>query len=194
MISPGDTGDSRCRGESRCEPATHEVKIWLGNRGSGLPEVVATLGVVEILMGMAVLGLNRRYADLESAHQELTNVVREIRLRSTIRGHHYRLVPSTESYEVRRLQDDDGDGLWMNDPAAAAQTIDLPPGVTLAVNTISGGSTMLEFDTRGVAVDPLGGDAEVVQLTLTDKESRTRTVEVWPSGQVHGQPIVVASP
>ncbi len=166
----------------------------MGNRGSGLPEMVATVGVVAILMSIAVLGLSRRFVDLESAHQELTNTVRQLRLRSTIQGAHYRLTGMTDSYEVRRLEDSDGDGLWVPDSGVSAQTVELPPGVTIEVAKISGATTPIEFDTRGVAVDPLGAEAEVIRITLTDAAARTRTVEVWPSGQVHGEPIAMVVP
>lgn len=170
------------------------MKIPLGNEGSSLPELIATVGVIGILLAVSVLGLSRRFLDLEATHQELTNVIREMRLRSTIKGAHYRLTPMTTSYGVSRLRDDDADGLWEIDPDAAPQHVELPPGITIGVTKLSGGNTSLEFDTRGVAVDPLGQEAEVVQLTLTDAKSETRAVEVWPSGQVQREPIVPVSP
>ncbi len=156
--------------------------------------MVATVGVIAVLMAITVLGLSRRHVDLESAHQELTNVVRELRLRATVKGVHYRLEPQSSSFELRRLHDTDGDGLWDSDPAFSPKLVELPPGISIAVTKLSGGATALEFDTRGVAVDPLGAGAEVVRLTLTDANFATRTVEVWPSGQVQSAPIVAALP
>jgi Tfp pilus assembly protein FimT len=170
------------------------VKINPGNRGSSLPEVLATVGIVTVLMSIAVLGLGRRYADLESSHQELVNSIRETRLRATLKGAHYRLTALGTSYEIERLQDTDGDGIWDVDGNSSVRAVLLPPGVTIAAANLGGSEAAVEFNTRGVTVDPAGGPGEVVQLTLSDAASRTRVVEVWPSGQVQNESILGALP
>jgi len=152
--------------------------------------MMATVGIVAVLMAIAVFGLSPRYADLEGAHQELVNSIRETRLRATVKGAHFRLVPLETSYEIQRLQDADGDGLWDVDGSARVQDVELPPGVKIAAASMGGLDAVVEFNTRGVMVEPTGGAAEVVQLTLTDHESRTRVVEVWPSGQVQNESIL----
>lgn len=151
---------------------------------------MTTVGVVAVLMAIAALGLTRRYVDLESSHQELVNSVRELRLRATLKGAHYRLTPSSSAYEIQRLRDDDGDGLWVPDPDAPPRVVELPPGVAIAAEKVSGDAAAVEFDTRGVMVDPDGAAAEVVRIALTDADGDRRVVEVWPSGQVQGQIIV----
>ncbi len=162
--------------------------------GSSLPEVLATVGIVTVLMSITALGLSRRHLDLDSAHQELVNAIREARLRATVKGSHFRLVPLTDSYEIVRLKDADGDGVWHVDADATPQTVRLPGGIRIASSNLSGDDAAIEFNTRGVAVDPAGGVAEVVHLTLTDDDARTRIVEVWPSGQVQGESLLGAAP
>ncbi len=159
-------------------------------RGSTLPEVLATVGVIGILMAVAALGLNRGFVGLESSHQELVNSVREIRLQATVRGAHYRLTPFVSLYEIARLQDADADGLWDNDASFPVRLVNLPAGISISGSSASGGDGTVEFNTRGVAVDSLGGGSEVVQLVLTDSDGTTRLVEVWPSGQVRTEPLV----
>lgn len=152
--------------------------------------MMATVGIVAVLMAIAAFGLSPRYADLEAAHQELVNSIRETRLRATVKGVHFRLVPLATSYEIQRLQDADSDGVWDLDGSARVQAVELPPGMKIAAASLGGLDAVVEFNTRGVTVEPAGGPGEVVQLTLTDHEARTRVVEVWPSGQVQNESIL----
>jgi len=72
-------------------------------------------------------------------------------------------------------------GVW--EPEGASLQVDLPDGVSLAVQD---GDGVVEFNTRGL-IEPNAGDAvaEIERLTLTDsRDGRTQQVEVWPSGQV----------
>lgn len=175
--------------------ATCRVTTRLTTRGTSLPEVMATVGVIAVLMAVAASGLNRRYADLETAHQELVNDVREMRLRASLKGAHFRLSTGATSYEIQRLQDGDRDGLWQPDPTVAPRVVHLPPGVQMAVTQKSGDVTQVEFDTRGVVVDPEDGrSGDVVVVVLSDQHDDRRRVEIWPSGQVQGRTIVGGSP
>lgn len=150
---------------------------------------MATVGVIAVLMAIAALGLDRRHADLETAHQEFVNAVRELRLRATVKGAHYRLAPAATSYAIERLQDGDGDGAWEADPASPPRVVQLPPGVQIDLSSFDA-ETPIEFDTRGVLVATGGVAADVVRIVLTDHRDERRAVEVWPSGQVQGRSIV----
>jgi hypothetical protein len=127
--------------------------------------------------------LNARFLDLSTAQQNLINDLRKARLMATRQGVHYRVVFADGAYRIERMRESTGsEGLWLVDALAEPQRIELPSQVSVGV--AGGGSTAVEFDSRGMVVPPEDAGGEVFTVTLSEGESATARVEIWPSGQI----------
>jgi len=156
--------------------------------GTSILEIVVTLGVVILVVGLSALSLNRTFADLGTASQGFINDLRQARLYAVTRGVHYRLSWTSTAYTLIRLQDSDQDGDWDVDGQVDPQTVNLPLGVSMA--TVGEGGALpqaVEFDTRGMVVPDLDQTLGVVRVAIskTERPSGTVQVEIWPSGQVN---------
>ena len=80
------------------------------------------------------------------------------------------------------MQDADGDGIWAVDSSYPTQTVTLSPAVSI------GGAVLnksIEFNQRGLLHSTIAGEIPaVVYVPLTLTGGSTKTIEVWPSGQV----------
>lgn len=155
-------------------------------RGTSLPELIVTVGIISVVLGGSVLGLNRTYLDLGSAAQDFMNDVRETRMKAVTRGSHYKISWSSGAYTIRKLQDNDGNGIWATDDTVVAEVHSLTAGVTM---TTLSGPTTVEFDTRGVLVKPTTGTLTVTKVKMVEVQASNRgagpkTIEIWPSGQI----------
>lgn len=162
----------------------------LNERGTSLIEILATAGIIGILLGGAVLGLNATFNDLTSSSQAFAGDVRLARMDAVTRGVHFRVVWSGTSYKTERLVDTDGDGNWKPVLGAPPQIRALPAGITLGSAGGDQGAQSVEFDTRGMVVTPESGSPEVVVVGVskaapTSRNSGTVDIEIWPSGQIY---------
>ncbi len=153
-------------------------------RGMSMIELLVTMGLVSIMGVIAIPALNSGVLNLSVSQQNLVADIRMARANATTRGAHFKVSLFSESYTIERLQDGDDDGVWEPDGAFSAQTVELPSGVTLSFPDNS--ETEVEFTTRGLLEDlPDGTPASIVTIEINDSiHGETKTVEVWPSGQV----------
>lgn len=154
-------------------------------RGMSMVELLVTMSILAAMIAVAVPKFNRSMFNLPVTEQNLIGDIRMARANATSRGVHYRVSVNSSSYSVQRLQDADGDGLWEVDGAFPAQTVHLPSDLSLSFG--EGTSAVFEFTTRGLLADQEDGTpAEIVTIYLHDAQdsSGTKTVQVWPSGQV----------
>ena len=87
--------------------------------------------------------------------------------------------PSATQVQVARLKESPaGSGIWLADTASPAQTITLPASTSVK-STVVG--TSVEFNSRGLAVRLTGP----WQVDAQDAFGVTKSVQVWPSGQVN---------
>jgi len=157
-------------------------------------ELVATFGLVAILLAAAVWSLDRPSMDLERVFQRLGSDLREARMEATLRGAHFRVTAAGSAYSIARLRDDDGDGIWQPDPNYSERVMSLPPGVEVSAGGEDGSALAAEFDSRGVLVDPAGGEPRVVVFVARSSAGATRKVSVWPSGQLRQERVAAVSP
>lgn len=153
-----------------------------GEQGISIIELLVTIAIVGVVGAIALPHLNRSALNLSSATQHLVGELRIARANATSRGTRYRVTIRTNGYEIQRLEDRNGDGTWSPDPTVPSRRVDLPPGISINVES---GDGIIEFDTRGLVASLPDGTAEIEELTLHDtKQGRTEQIQVWPSGQV----------
>lgn len=162
-------------------------RCFWSNQGSSLPEVVVTVGMSGLILGLGVLGINAKFIDLSATARNLTGEIRRARMNAVTRGAHYRVVLSESAYRVERMQDSDGDGVWTPGTSAPVRRTDLPAGISLSV--LEDGPSAIEFDTRGMIVPQDDAPVAMVAIQLTEANGTGRAggrarIEVWPSGQI----------
>jgi len=161
--------------------------------GTSLPEVMVTLGVITILMGIGVLSLDRDTLDLDTARQSLVSDLRMARMQATLKGVRFRFTIESSSYRIERLVDIDGAEHWRVDSAYSPKVVTLPAGYGMASTSTSGSATTAEFDGRGLLVAQSDGSVGVISIVIVDDEGRQKLVKLWPSGQVESPDTSVAS-
>lgn len=160
--------------------------------GTSPAELVVTIGITVMVLGLSVLGLNSKFTSTGAMAQEIANDVRLARVSAVTRGAHYRVVLGTNWYRTERLQDNNNDKVWDADTTSPSRQRELEGGVTIVPNTgnVSGSASVIEFDTRGMVV-PAAGDTVPSMMTVAiNGSSDARAVRgasylyIWPSGQV----------
>jgi prepilin-type N-terminal cleavage/methylation domain-containing protein len=151
-------------------------------RGFSLVELLIILSIVGILVAIAIPNSNRGDLSLTSSLSEFEDYARMARGNSTGRGVHYRITLHSDYYEIDRLKFNSGS--WVHDPLYSVQTITLPPRVTIT----TGAGQSFEFNSRGLLYSATPGVvAAQVEVVLQDnKTNETKTVGIWPSGQIIG--------
>lgn len=158
-------------------------------------DLVVSLGVTSVLLGLSVMSLRGTYTDLGLAAQNVAAELRKARMYAITRGAHYRMTLATGWHKTERLQDNDNDGVWQVDTTYPSTQQDFKGGVTMVANTgnsVGGdsGSPVIEFDTRGMVVPKAGTSVpSIMTVTINGATSAnamkgTLYVYVWPSGQV----------
>jgi hypothetical protein len=144
-------------------------------RGLSIIELLVTMGLIAVMLGVASPGMPRGAFALWDANQQLLADLRRTRTDALIKGDHFRLsVTSATEYAEHRMRL--VGGVWVAD-AVAVRSRTLPSGVTFS----AGVGTNFEFNTRGLLVTP----EAAASLQLLDSHSyATRQITVWPSGQV----------
>jgi len=150
--------------------------------GFSLVELLVVLSMVGILVAIALPATNRSILNLTSSVGEFEANVRIARGNATGRGVHYRITLYSDHYEIDRLHL--SGGAWVHDPVFSVQTSYLPPHVTIT----TGVGQSFEFNSRGLLqAAAVGIPAVQVDVAMHDSHtSETKTVGVWPSGQIIG--------
>ena len=155
----------------------------LGQGGFTMMELIVVIAVVSVMLIIAVPATNRKAMSLPVASEELQAHLRLARANAGRHGAHFRVtITSTQMYTIQRMQDPDGDGIWVPDSSYPAQTQTLSPAVSIGGSAVG---QKIEFNTRGLLHSTVSGVLpSVVYIPLTGPGSGTKVIEVWPSGQV----------
>jgi prepilin-type N-terminal cleavage/methylation domain-containing protein len=154
-------------------------------RGMSMVELLVAMSILAAMIAVAVPKFNSSMLNLPVTEQTLIADIRMARANATSRGVHYKISLHSSSYSVQRLQDTDGDGVWEPDGSFPAYTVNLPDDLSLSFG--DGSSAVFEFTTRGLLADQEDGTpADIVTVYLHDAQDSggTKTVQIWPSGQV----------
>jgi prepilin-type N-terminal cleavage/methylation domain-containing protein len=144
-------------------------------RGLSIIELMVTMGLIAVMLGIASQGMPRGAFALWDANQQLIADLRRTRTDALIKGDHFRLaVTSATTYEERRLR---LVGTVWTANVTPERSRTLPSGVTFS----AGVGTSFEFNTRGLLVIP---EAAASLQLLDAHTSYHRQITVWPSGQV----------
>ena len=132
-------------------------------------EIIITLSLLGILLGMSVSGLSYYQAgrSMDVAQSEIVTQIREAQAMAVATGNTYRIDFSDPSLKTYQLQYRSGSG-WVNVRASES----LPGGVQFdsAAPPSFGGGAYLEFYARGTC--------ESGQLTLTGRFGKSATIQV----------------
>ncbi len=133
------------------------------------------MAIFGILLGIAMPRTPQGAFALWGANQQLLADLRQTRADALTHGDHFRLdVTGPNAYSEYRMTLV-GNQWLPSGPALRGRT--LPSGITFT----AGVGTHWEFNTRGLLVTP----ETAGNLVLVDAHSyATRTITVWPSGQV----------
>jgi prepilin-type N-terminal cleavage/methylation domain-containing protein len=153
-----------------------------GMRGYSLIEVMVTLTIAAGLIAIAVPRWNASRMNILTARRMVLANLRLARTNAITKFVHYQVsFPDTGHVALSRmLQSTDGSGTWAAD-TTKVQTSALPASTQV---TGSSQAINVEFNTRGMVVNPTPGPTPV-QINLSDTFSNTKSLQVWPSGQVN---------
>ena len=154
-----------------------------GSAGFTVMELLVAVAMIGVMVMLAAPRVNRKSMSLSLASEEFQGNLRTARANAMRRGAHFRVtITGTQTYTLQRMSDPDGDGLWTVDATYPTQTVTIPPSVSIGAAAVS---QKIEFNTRGMLNGTVAGVAPtVVYIPLTVTGGSTKTIEIWPSGQV----------
>jgi prepilin-type N-terminal cleavage/methylation domain-containing protein len=150
-------------------------RVYRNGPGFSVLELIVALSMFAIVVALASPHAANSQFALWNANQQLMGDLRRTRGDALTHGDHYRLdVTGPGSYAEYRMKL--VGGAW-SPSGAPVRTRTLPSGVTFS----AGIGRQFEFNTRGLLTSV---DAAAM-LSMTDAHTHhTRSVRVWPSGQV----------
>lgn len=173
-----DFGQRKHQSAQRVGDAATSLRHGRAHRRQGglsLIEMLVTLALVSVSLGIAIPRAPRGAFAMWRAHAQLIADLRHTRADSLTRGDHFLFeVTGANTYSEHRMT---WNGVaWVKD-VEPTRSRTLPDGVTFS----AGSGATFEFNTRGLLVLP--DAAESLRLYQADSGIE-RQITVWPSGQV----------
>jgi prepilin-type N-terminal cleavage/methylation domain-containing protein len=148
-----------------------------GVSGYSLAEMMVTLSIMAVVTAIAVPRWNAGRMNILAARRIVIANLRLARANAITKSLHYQVsFPDGGHVSLSgMLQSPAGSGTWVVD-TTKVQTSALPAGTQVPAV-----STRVEFNTRGMVVNA----STMTQISVTDSFSGTKSLQVWPSGQVN---------
>lgn len=149
-------------------------------RGFTLIELAVAMSLSAILVAIAIPRMRSRTVNILATQRLVIATLRLARTNAISKSVHYKVsIPSITQLQVARLKETaPGSGVWTADGAYPAQTITLRPSTSLKATLVG---TSVEFNSRGIALALAGA----WQVDALDTFGVTKSLQVWPSGQVN---------
>lgn len=154
---------------------SHRCQPLRSSAGYSLIELLSTVAIFGVLAATALPHVDTRRTDLDSTLRQVIADYRWARSRAITSGVHYRIEWTGErSYELQRMRENE-DGTWSAE--TIAKSVSLPSHLLGIPDTAAH-----EFNTRGMMIS----SPTQTFIALYDGAFNyvSRTIAIWPSGQV----------
>jgi Tfp pilus assembly protein FimT len=140
---------------------------------------VVTLSIVAILGAIAVPSWKASQMNILTARRMVLANLRLARANAITKSLHYQVsFPDAGHVTLSgMLQSPAGSGTWVVD-TTKVQTSALPANTQVSAAALS---TTVQFNTRGMVANA----TTMTAISLTDSFSNTKSLQVWPSGQIN---------
>ncbi len=147
--------------------------------GHTLIEMVVVLSILAIMAAYAVPEYRASRVHINNTQRLLLANLRLARTNAISKSVHYQVAfPNTTQMQVSRMvENPPGSGTWKVD-TTNVQTIPLPSSTQVKPTVVG---TVYEFNARGITVNLTTPQ----QIDLQDSFGLTKSIQVWPSGQVN---------
>ena len=148
-------------------------------RGYSLIEVAAAISIMAILVGIALPMWNTSALSVFLARRTVLVTLRLARANAITKSLHYQVsFPDAGHIALSGMRKDPaGSGAWVLDPAKV-QTTALPAPAQVSAASLS---SRVEFNSHGLVASA----AAMTQISLSNSSGTTRSLQVWPSGQIN---------
>ena len=147
-------------------------------RGYTLIELTVSLSVIAILAAIAIPEWRASTMNILVARRMVLANLRLGRSNAITKSVHYQVSFDASHVVLSAMyQSPAGSGNWVVS-TTNVQTSPLPAGTQVSQ---AAQSTVVEFNTRGMVVNA----TTMKQISLTDSFNNTKSLQVWPSGQMN---------
>jgi hypothetical protein len=140
---------------------------------------MAAIGITAILSAVAIPMWQASSMNILTARRMVSANLRLARANAITKSLHYQVsFPDAGHVALAAMmQSPAGSGNWVVN-TAKVQTSALPAKTDVPAGSLS---TVVQFNTRGMVVNA----STVVAISLTDTCGNTKSLQVWPSGQIN---------
>ena len=150
-----------------------------GMRGFTLLDIVVSVSLMTIVAGVALPEFDSRRAHILTAQRLVMASLRTARTNAITKSQHFSVsFPTANQIQIAAMrQSPAGSGNWQVD-TANVQTIALPSATQIAPSSVA---ASVEFTSIGMAPHLTGP----LQVDAQDTFGVTKSLQIWPSGQVN---------
>ena len=148
--------------------------------GKSLIDVLATLSIIAVLTAITLPLWNPNRLNILTARRIVVANLRLARANAITKSLHYRVSFTSDMLHVTlsgMYENPVGSGTWAVD-STKVQTTTLPRSTQVSSSSVG---ITVEFNTHGMVANTTA----LTQLSVTDSFGNTKSLQLWPSGQIH---------